>query len=247
MAHHPDGVIVGVMRSADQAEFAAGCDCLLAGIDPELAVDDSGVAARRSRPPATACRRATAPSGGAVRPPPATGPAQPGLRRPARSRPRAGPGPGRPRLLPGTSASSQDCTVASRQSRHSRSNATAPRVRKFLTPLQGHSRPSHFPRAALTLPRLQATPTTAYPLAITDEASPFALRSTRNRQRTAMHRRCPHSGRGLLGRWCRCSCQGRSQSGPCQRFARNCATRSLTSPHDPTLGSAFHLLGCVGT
>jgi hypothetical protein len=41
--------------------------------------------------------------------------------------------------------------------RHSRSNATAPRVRKFLTPPQGHSRPSQFPRAALTLPRLQAT------------------------------------------------------------------------------------------
>jgi hypothetical protein len=33
--------------------------------------------------------------------------------------------------------------------------------------------------------------------------------------------------------------------GPCQRFARNCATRNLTSPHDPTLGSASHLLGCV--
>ena len=32
----------------------------------------------------------------------------------------------------------------------------------------------------------------------------------------------------------------------CQRFARNCATRSLASPHDPTLASAFHLLGCVG-
>ena len=27
--------------------------------------------------------------------------------------------------------------------------------------------------------------------------------------------------------------------GPCQRFARNCATRNLMSPHDPTLDSAF--------
>jgi hypothetical protein len=25
-----------------------------------------------------------------------------------------------------------------------------------------------------------------------------------------------------------------AMQGPCQRFARNCATRSLTSPHDPT-------------
>jgi hypothetical protein len=34
--------------------------------------------------------------------------------------------------------------------------------------------------------------------------------------------------------------------GPCQRFARNCATHSLTSPRYPTLGSTFHLLDCVG-
>jgi hypothetical protein len=42
-------------------------------------------------------------------------------------------------------------------------------------------------------------------------------------------------GRGLLERWRRCSCPRRSRRGPCQRFARNCATPSLTSPHDPTL------------
>jgi hypothetical protein len=34
--------------------------------------------------------------------------------------------------------------------------------------------------------------------------------------------------------------------GPCQKFARDCATRNLAPPHGPTLGSAFHLLGCVG-
>jgi hypothetical protein len=34
--------------------------------------------------------------------------------------------------------------------------------------------------------------------------------------------------------------------GSCQKFARNCATRNLTLPHDPILGSAFHLLGWVG-
>jgi hypothetical protein len=27
----------------------------------------------------------------------------------------------------------------------------------------------------------------------------------------------------------------------------NCATRNLAPPHDPTLGSASHLRGCVGT
>src|SRR4030095_3362317 len=35
--------------------------------------------------------------------------------------------------------------------------------------------------------------------------------------------------------------------GSCQKFARNCATRNLTSPHDPSLGSVFHLRGCAGT
>jgi hypothetical protein len=35
--------------------------------------------------------------------------------------------------------------------------------------------------------------------------------------------------------------------GPCQRFARNCATRNLTPPYDPTLNSASHQRGCVGT
>src|SRR5215211_864035 len=33
--------------------------------------------------------------------------------------------------------------------------------------------------------------------------------------------------------------------GPCQRFARNYATRNLAPPHTPILGSAFHLGGCV--
>ena len=69
----------------------------------------------------------------------------------------------------------------------------------------------------------------------TDEASPFALRSTRNHPRTAMHQGCPVAcGRGPPGRWCRCSCYGRPRRDPCQRFARNCATRSLTSPRDLT-------------
>jgi len=33
--------------------------------------------------------------------------------------------------------------------------------------------------------------------------------------------------------------------GSCQKFARNCATRNLTPPHERTLGSALHLLSCV--
>ncbi|HEU4397321.1 MAG TPA: hypothetical protein VFU54_05720 [Actinomycetota bacterium] len=41
---------------------------------------------------------------------------------------------------------------------------------------------------------------------------------------------------------------GRAQpdhAGPGQKFARNCATRSLTPPHYPTLNSASHPHGCV--
>ncbi len=34
---------------------------------------------------------------------------------------------------------------------------------------------------------------------------------------------------------------------PCQRFARDCATRNLTSPHVTTFDSAAHLGGCVDT
>ena len=41
-------------------------------------------------------------------------------------------------------------------------------------------------------------------------------------------------GRGLPGRWRR-----RSWTGPCQRFARNCATRNLTSPQDALVHSAL--------
>ena len=67
------------------------------------------------------------------------------------------------------------------------------------------------------------------------------------RLRRAVHRRCPVAGgQELPTRRRRHSCERRSRRGPCQRFARNCATRNLTSPHDPTLDSAFHLLGCVG-
>jgi hypothetical protein len=35
--------------------------------------------------------------------------------------------------------------------------------------------------------------------------------------------------------------------GPCQKVARNYASRLLTTPHDATLGSSSHLRGCVGT
>jgi len=35
--------------------------------------------------------------------------------------------------------------------------------------------------------------------------------------------------------------------GPCQRFARNCATRNLTPPHDALPHSASHLHGRVVT
>jgi hypothetical protein len=68
----------------------------------------------------------------------------------------------------------------------------------------------------------------------TDEASPFALRSTRNHPRTAVREVPVACGRGLPGRWRR-----RSWTGPCQRFARNCAIRNLTSPQDALVHSAL--------
>jgi hypothetical protein len=34
-------------------------------------------------------------------------------------------------------------------------------------------------------------------------------------------------------------------AGPCQRFARNCATHDLAPPHAPILASAFRLRGCA--
>jgi hypothetical protein len=34
---------------------------------------------------------------------------------------------------------------------------------------------------------------------------------------------------------------------PCQKFARNYATRNLAPPHSATLGRASHQCGCVGT
>ena len=76
----------------------------------------------------------------------------------------------------------------------------------------------------------------------------LAVRSTLDPQlsRTALHLRCqsavgraPDDGAGVHVMDCR--------AGSCQRFARNRATRSLTPPHDPTLGSAAHLRGCVET
>jgi hypothetical protein len=36
------------------------------------------------------------------------------------------------------------------------------------------------------------------------------------------------------------------RAGPCQRFARNCATRNLAPPHAPIPNTTFYLRGCVG-
>jgi hypothetical protein len=81
-------------------------------------------------------------------------------------------------------------------------------------------------------------------LAVTDEGSPHALRSTRNRPRTALHLRCQlvmntaRDDRVVVHAM-------DDRAGPCQRFARNCATRTLALPHLPILHSAFHLRDCV--
>jgi len=65
--------------------------------------------------------------------------------------------------------------------------------------------------------------------AITDEASPFALRSTRNRPRTALHLRCQSAVKGS-GRWLRVhamDCRPGSLPEICQKLRH-------TQPHVPT-------------
>jgi hypothetical protein len=98
-------------------------------------------------------------------------------------------------------------------------------------------------------PRPSSASTAATPPPGRSWTNGSATRSSRpNRLRRAMHRRCPVAG----GQSCRCDGAGIHAKddharGLCQRIARNCATRNLTSPHDPTLNSASHQCGCVGT
>jgi hypothetical protein len=83
-------------------------------------------------------------------------------------------------------------------------------------------------------------------LAISDGASPFALRRTRNHLRTALHWRCQSLGGRDSGTIAPASMPWMTTQSPCQRFARNCATRSLASPHHPTLDNTSHLRSRVG-
>jgi hypothetical protein len=105
-------------------------------------------------------------------------------------------------------------------------------------------KPTHPSQPFTPLPRNQPLLPLAL-LAITDEASPLALRSTRNRPRTAVHQRCQLLAEGESER-CHRGVVACHRTGPCQKFARNYATRNLVPPHSATLGSAFHLRGCVG-
>jgi hypothetical protein len=98
-------------------------------------------------------------------------------------------------------------------------------------------------RPASTLASLPATED----LAITDEASPFALRSTRNRLRTVVHRRCQWLVVEAAGMMAPTLLPKTAMQGPCQRFARNCATRNLAWPHDAALNDASYLRVCGGT
>ena len=83
-------------------------------------------------------------------------------------------------------------------------------------------------------------------LAITDDASPLALRSIRNRLRRALHRGAVASGlRRHYGAGIHAIAD--HVGVPCQKFARDCATRSSALSHHPTLGSIPHLRGCAGT
>jgi hypothetical protein len=64
--------------------------------------------------------------------------------------------------------------------------------------------------------------------------------------RTAMQLRCQSEVAGLRT-MAPASMPWTAVQGLCQRFARNYATRDLTTPHDTTPDSASHLRGCVGT
>jgi hypothetical protein len=48
-------------------------------------------------------------------------------------------------------------------------------------------------------------------------------------------------------RWPTRGVQAVTHTGPCQKFARNYATRNLAPPHNAALDSALHLRRCVGT
>jgi hypothetical protein len=47
-------------------------------------------------------------------------------------------------------------------------------------------------------------------------------------------------------RWPTRGVQAVTHTGPCQKFARNYATRNLAPPHNAALDSALHLRRCVG-
>jgi hypothetical protein len=82
---------------------------------------------------------------------------------------------------------------------------------------------------------------------MTDGSHDPALGSTRINPRTAVHHGCSRLSSKTAWTMAPAFVPQTTTQGPCQRFARNCATRNLTLPHDPTLGSAFHLRGCVVT
>jgi hypothetical protein len=76
----------------------------------------------------------------------------------------------------------------------------------------------------------------------------ITLRSTLDPRllRTALHQRCQLLLAGGEVERCHRGVVACHRTRPCQKFARNYATRNLAPPHSATLGSAFHLLGCVG-
>jgi hypothetical protein len=67
---------------------------------------------------------------------------------------------------------------------------------------------------------------------MTDEASPFALRSTRNRPRTALHRRRTCPSRGRPGEDAKASVHVRLQAVPeiCQKLRYTTSRRHTTQP-----------------
>jgi hypothetical protein len=72
------------------------------------------------------------------------------------------------------------------------------------------------------------------------------LRLTRIIPRTALHQRCQLLLAEGESERCHPGIVACHRTGPCEKFARNYATRNPAPPHSATLGSAFHLLGCAG-
>jgi hypothetical protein len=122
--------------------------------------------------------------------------------------------PGAPRPGPGRGVHRVPCLARGFPTHHtSLNNLPIPALRSNAAPRRHH--PAS-PRPPISAP------------AMTDDASQSALRSTRNRPRTAVHRRCSRCGRGRPGRWRRRSCHSPRRA-PLARDLPEAALRATSS------------------